>query len=162
MPKPRATPPSSVHATSDPLRFAAGFSTPVQCAGNPAATNRDLIERWDYGALTAQFARASQTAQTNRRHVNGTKSVTPSMSVSKTLLYFTAASLRFGFRSGHSVRRAINFHPIDHRRMLKRTFAFHQCRLDFMQMGWPPIRLLEGGRLTPTVSRRFFGDVPVT
>jgi len=29
-------------------------------------------------------------------------------------------------------------------------------------MGWPPIRLLEGGRLTPTVSRRFFGDAPTT
>ena len=29
--KPRSTPPSSVHATPDPLRFAAGFRTPVQC-----------------------------------------------------------------------------------------------------------------------------------
>src|SRR5450756_984788 len=29
--KPRSTPPSSVHATPDLLRFAAGFRTPVQC-----------------------------------------------------------------------------------------------------------------------------------
>jgi len=29
--KPRSTPPSIVHATPDPLRFAAGFRTPVQC-----------------------------------------------------------------------------------------------------------------------------------
>ena len=82
------------------------------------------------------------------------------MSVSKTSL--TSQPLRCAPVSETDIQRDTRsfFHPIDHRRMLKRTFAFHQYRRDFMQMGWPPIRLLEGGRLTPTVSRRFFGDAP--
>ena len=33
-PLPDSTPPSSVHATPDLLRFAAGFRTPVQCASH--------------------------------------------------------------------------------------------------------------------------------
>jgi hypothetical protein len=36
--------------------------------------------------------------------------VTPSMSVSKTLLHFTSVSFRSGFRNGHSARDAMNFH----------------------------------------------------
>ena len=45
---PDSTPPSFVHDTPDPLRFASGFRTPVQCFGKLASDLRD------YGIMFGQ------------------------------------------------------------------------------------------------------------